>query len=320
MPFALISPYWDSITITALIEAVIVIGLYVSNSAGALSVAHAALAGMGGYLGAVLTTNDHWAFIPAILAGGAIGFAAGIGLAVVTLRMNPLVAGLTTLAFGETMEVVALNVPALGGATGFYGVPPLTTELNSAIVLALVMFFAWGFERSRLGLGARAIRDNAPAAAAMGVNVTMTKVWVFALGAGVAGVGGVLNIHYVLVQQPAALNFESSLPLVIMWVFGGSYTFWGAVFGAVILTFLPEVLRFSSEDRFMLYGILLAVFVIVRPTGVISRVPTGSRSRTADWLLARRGRPTGRDEEVVAADGSERSGDEVAAARDEVQT
>lgn len=287
---ALITPYWDTISTTAVIVAIIALGLYVSNSAGALSVAHAALAGMGGYVGAVLTTNTHWPFAAALVVGGLLALGAGLLLAVVTLRMNTLVAGLTTLAFGETMVVVAYNVSGLGGDTGFYGVAPHTTELIAVLFLLAAMFFCWGFERSRLGLAARAVRDNGTAAAAMGVNSNVTKILVFAIGAGIAGVGGVLNVHFVLVEQPANLNFQASLPIVIIWVLGGSYTFWGPVFGAIILTFLPELLRFSTEARYMMYGLLLAIFVIIRPAGIILRVPLGSRPRFLEWKILRRWR------------------------------
>ena len=54
-------------------------------------------------------------------------------------------------------------------------------------------------------------------------------------------------------------------------VFGGSYAFWGPLFGAMTLTILPELLRFSSKDRFIIYGVLLTVMVILRPQGLITR-------------------------------------------------
>src|SRR5215831_542188 len=97
--------FWVVTLITAGLNAVVTMGLYFSNSAGALSACHAALAGMGAYLAAVLTTNFGWPFPVALAAGAVIGFATGMLLAVVTLRMNELVAGLTTLAFGETMVI-----------------------------------------------------------------------------------------------------------------------------------------------------------------------------------------------------------------------
>jgi branched-chain amino acid transport system permease protein len=276
-PFLLdhLPAFWVVMLITAGLNAIITMGLYFSNSAGALSACHAAIAGMGGYVGAVLTTNFDWPFPVAVLAGGAVGFATGMLLALVTLRMNELVAGLTTLAFGETMVVIAFNIDYIGGANGFMGIPLETTFDAVFLVLAIVVFAAWRFDRSRLGYAARACRDNHSAAAAMGINTTWVKTLVFALGAAIAGVGGVLRAHYVLVQIPDDMGFYASVNYVIFWVFGGSYSFWGSLFGAMFLTILPELLRFSVYDRFIMYGVILTAIVILRPQGVITRLPLG---------------------------------------------
>jgi len=270
--------FWLVTLITAGMNAIITMGLYFSNSAGALSAAHAAIAGMGAYLGAVLTTNFDWPFPLALLAGALLGFLTGMLLALITLRMNELVAGLTTLAFGETMVIIAFNIDYIGGANGFIGIPLETTFGVVYLVLAIVVFAAWRFERSRLGYAARAGRDNASAAAAMGINITWVKILVFALGSAIAGVGGVLRAHYVLVQNPDDMGFFFSVNYLIFWVFGGSYTFWGPVFGAMFLTILPELLRFSVYDRFIIYGVILTAIVILRPQGVITRVPLGRRA------------------------------------------
>src|SRR5262249_59987319 len=96
-------------------------------SSGPLSVAHAALAGMGGYLGAVLTTNFGWPFALAILAAMLLGLVTGMLLGLLIVRMNELVAGLTTLGFGETMAVIAFNIDYIGGAKAFIGVSFLST-------------------------------------------------------------------------------------------------------------------------------------------------------------------------------------------------
>ena len=121
---------------------------------------------MGAYVGAVLTTNFDWPFLVALLAGVLVGFLTGMLLALVTLRMNELVAGLTTLAFGETMVIIAFNLDYIGGANGFIGIPLETTFEAVYVVLALVVFVAWRFDLSRLGYAAGACRDNADAAAA----------------------------------------------------------------------------------------------------------------------------------------------------------
>src|SRR5438128_183912 len=82
--------FWVVTLITAGINTIITMGLYFSNAAGALSAAHAAIGGMGAYVGAVLTTNFDWPFLLALLAGVLVGFLTGMLLALVTLRMNEL--------------------------------------------------------------------------------------------------------------------------------------------------------------------------------------------------------------------------------------
>ena len=145
------------------------------------------------------------------------------------------------------------------------------------LVLAILVFAAWRFDRSRLGYAARACRDNRVTAAAMGINVTWVKTLVFALGGAIAGVGGVFRSHFILVQNPDDMGFFFSLTFLIYWVFGGSYVFWGPVFGAMFLTIVPEALRFSVQERFIMYGLILTAIVILRPQGVITRVPLGSQ-------------------------------------------
>jgi branched-chain amino acid transport system permease protein len=285
-----IPAFWVVTLITAGINAIITMGLYFSNSAGALSAAHAAIAGMGAYTGAVLTTNFDWPFPVAILAGALVGFAIGVLLSLVTLRMNELVAGLTTLAFGETMVIIAFNLDYIGGANGFIGIPLETTVNVVYLLLALVVFIAWRLDRSRLGYAARACRDNGHAAEVMGINTAWVKTVVFALGGSIAGVGGVLRAHYVLVQSPDDMGFFFSVNYLIFWVFGGSYTLWGPVFGALFLTILPECLRFSLYDRFIIYGVILTTIVIVRLQGVITRVPLGRRPALFEALARLRGR------------------------------
>lgn len=269
--------FWTPVLITAGINSIIALGLYITMSSGPLSVAHAALAGMGGYLGAVLTTNFGWPFPLAILAGTALGFMTGLLLGLLIVRMNELVAGLTTLGFGETMAVIAFNIDYIGGANAFTGIPLRTSLGLVYVVLAVVLFAAWRYDHSRLGFAARATRDSPITAATMGINTIWVKSFTFGIGAAIAALGGVLRAHYILVQGPEDMGFFVSVGILIFVVFGGSYTFWGPLFGGMVLTILPELLRFSAKDRFIIYGVLLTVMVIIRPQGLITRVPTGAK-------------------------------------------
>lgn len=276
--------FWTPILITAGINSIIALGLYVTMSSGPLSVAHAALAGMGGYLGAVLTTNFGWPFPLAIVAGSALGFVTGLLLGLLIVRMNELVAGLTTLGFGETMAVVAFNIDYIGGANAFTGIPLRTSIGLVYAILVVLLVVASRYDHSRLGFAARATRDNPVTADAMGINIVWVKSFTFGIGAAIAALGGVLRAHYILVQGPEDMGFFISVGVLIFVVFGGSYTFWGPLFGAMTLTMLPELLRFSAKDRFIIYGVLLTVMVIIRPQGLITRVPTGATPRAGGWL------------------------------------
>jgi branched-chain amino acid transport system permease protein len=301
--------FWVSVLTTAGINGVIATGLYISNAAGALSAAHAAIAGMGGYAGAILTTNFGLPLALALAAGVGIGLVTGAFLAAVTLRMNELVAGLTTLAFGEVMVVVALNINYIGGANSFYGIPPDTTFTIVYVILVGAVFCAWRFDRSRVGLSALACREDRVAAAAAGINVPRVKITAFALGAGLAGLGGVLQAHYLLAVTPTDLGFYNSLSFIVFWVFGGSYVYWGGAFGAIALTALPEAFRFTITWRLVLYGLALTTMVVLRPQGVGVRIPIGqplrdlklwtSWRRTTEWckrnverIVARSARPS----------------------------
>jgi len=122
------------------------------------------------------------------------------------------------------------------------------------------------------------------AAGVMGINVVWVKVFVFAMGSAIAAVGGALHAHYVMVQTAGDMGFWGGMNFMFFWIFGGSYTFFGPALGAMVLTVLPEVLRFSMNARFILYGLLLMIVVIVRPQGLIPVMPMGTRLRLPGWL------------------------------------
>lgn len=286
----LIPASWTVVLVAAGINSIITMGLYFSNAAGSLSLAHAAIAGMGGYLGAVLTTNFNLPFAVGILAASVLGFIIGALLALVTLRMHPLVAGLTTLAFGEVMVIICFNIDYIGGANSFSGIPLRTSLGLVYLVLAICVFAAWRFERSRLGYASLAARDSMVAAGVMGIRVPWIKILVFAIGAAIASIGGVLRAHYVLVQNPSGMGFWHSMTFQIYWMFGGSWTFWGPLFGAMFLTIAPELLRFSMGERFIMYGLIITIVIILRPQGVITRKGLGNSYTLPPWFRRLLGR------------------------------
>ena len=126
------------------------------------------------------------------------------------------------------------------------------------------------------------------AAGVMGVDVVRVKAIVFAMGSALAAVGGALHAHYLMVQTAGDMGFWGGMNFAFFWIFGGSYTFWGPALGAMVLTILPEVLRFSMNARYIMYGVLLMIVVVVRPQGLVPVMPMGTRFELPAWFRGRR--------------------------------
>ena len=268
--------YWEPVIIFALVNVILVTGLYVTALSGQLSLATAAIAGIGGYCSAILTTNFDWSFLPAIIVAAGVGGAVGAFLGAIMVRMRDFVLKLTTLAFGEAMVVFAYNIEYIGGANSFTGIPLYTSFTVAVAATAVALFVAWRFDGSRLGVAARAVRDDAAAAAAAGISIRRIRVITFLLGASICGAGGAIQAHYALIVSPTELGFMHSLNYIIFMFFGGVQILWGGVVGAVTLSVLPEVTRFADEFRLILYGFVIVVVVLYRPQGLLTRRPTGA--------------------------------------------
>ena len=276
--------WWEPIFMFTVFNVIIVTGLYISALSGQLSLATAAIAGIGGYISGVLTVNFGVPFWPAVFAATAAGGLIGTFLAAITVRMSLFILKLTTLAFGEAVVVIVLNTDYMGGANSFTGMPLYTSVPVAVGAMLVAIFIAWRFDGSRLGLAARAVRDDPLAAASTGISILRIRIVTFALGAAIVGAGGAIQAHYVLIMNPQELGFFVSLNYIIFLLVGGLYSLSGAILGAVVMTALPELLRFAHEYRQILYGATIVAIIMLRPDGLITRRPTGVPSRL-QWLL-----------------------------------
>ena len=279
--------FFEPILVSTLINVALTLGLYVTALSGQLSLATAAIAGVGGYTAGVLTTDYGVPFVPAIAAGTALGAALGAVLALLTLRMRDFILKLTTLAAGEALSVLAFNWDFIGGANSFTGIAPRTGLGTCLVVAGLALFVAWRFDGSRLGLAARAVRDDPLAAASMGISLAQVRLVTFALGSALIAMAGAVQAHYLLVVTPSQLGFFVSLNYIIFLLFGGLQTLAGPILGAVVLTALPEALRFASEFRLIAYGLIIVAVMIWRPDGVLRRRPMGLDRRFLGITLRR---------------------------------
>ena len=277
--FAAIEP----ILVFTLLNITMTLGLYVTALSGQLSMATAAFAAVGGYCAGILAVNFDWPFIATVLVGAALSAALGGLLALMMVRMVDFILKLTTLAFGESLAVVAYNWDYIGGANSFSGIPLRTTVPVCAAAALVALYIAWSFDRSWLGFASRAVRDDPIAASATGISIRYVRVVTFVVGTTIVGAGGAIQAQYTLVVGPQDLSFFVSLNFIIYLLFGGLQTLWGGVLGATLLTVLPELLRFSDRYRLILFGLIIVLVVLWRPDGLLRRNPTGRPCRFFKW-------------------------------------
>ena len=271
MPF--VGDYTESILTLGGIWAIAAVGLQITLASGQFSVMHAALVGVGAYTAGITAAEFGASFPVTVLA--AVGVTAVLGgiASVATLRLVGFLVAIATLAVGQALRIIVTNVDFFGGSLGYSGVPFRTSFLSVVIALAVVLFIASRLRRSQDGLGSVAVGQDEAAALSLGISVTRTKIWAFMLGAGIAGCAGALYIQNISLVTPRNLGFQFEIQLLFFVIIGGMTTPWGAAFGAMAFTFIPEFLRFATLDRFWILGLILVAVMLVKPKGLLTRRP-----------------------------------------------
>jgi branched-chain amino acid transport system permease protein len=211
----------------------------------------------------------HLCFLIALIGGGLCAAVAGLVVGLPTLRLRGDYLAIATLGFGEIIRVVINNSKPLGQATGLTGIPPLTSFLWLYGVAFIAIVAIWRIARSATGRSLAAIREDEVAAAAVGIDTTQSKVLAFVVGAFFAGVAGGLFAHFNKYLNPGEFGFLRSVEIVVIVTVAGMGSITGAVVAAVVLTFLPELLRGFEASRMIVYSVLLIGMMLLRPQGLL---------------------------------------------------
>jgi ABC-type branched-subunit amino acid transport system permease subunit len=259
---------------TALFAALALSYDLVVGHVGALSLAHPAFFGVGAYTAALLATRAGWPFLADVLAAvvlaGAVALVAGVPL----FRLTEHAFAVGTLAFALVAWIVATNwVDVTRGPLCITGIPKPVTTLPAWYWLALgalgvVLLLYRGMTTFRLGRALHAVRDNAPLAAAAGIDPLRYRMLAFVTGGALAGGVGGIYAHYLSVFCPEEMTIALTVNLLVIVFLGGVGTLRGVLVGAVLFTALPEVLRLAPTWRLVIYGALLLVIVIRSPQGL----------------------------------------------------
>jgi branched-chain amino acid transport system permease protein len=324
LPFALaqVGTTWVRITNYAILYVLLALGLnIVVGFAGLLDLGYIAFYAVGAYTYALLASPHfglHLPFWIILPIGAAIAALFGVMLGAPTLKLRGDYLAIVTLGFGEIVRVFLNNlsrpVNITNGPQGIARIDPFSIGpfslarpetigglhfsgpikyyyLLLAVMLAVIAINL-RLQNSRIGRAWEAIREDEIAARAMGINTTSLKLLAFAMGATFGGVAGGMFSAIQAFISPESFVLVESIMVVSMVVLGGMGNIWGVILGAVLLSFTPELLRWTVEPvqhalfgrsviepeviRMLLFGLALVLVMLFRPAGLL---PSAVRKR-----------------------------------------
>lgn len=291
---------------------------------GELSLGHAGFFCVGAFASATFSKvtelsipNTLLRFILALLIGAIAAAIFGIIISLSVLRLSGDYLAIVTLAFGEIIKNVfnslyfgidskgihfamekaeALHMGTDGkaiiqGAKGITSVPQDSTFTIGFILILISLFIILNLINSRSGRAIMAVRDNRIAAQSLGININKYRVMAFSISASIAGIAGTLYAHNFsnLTASAKTFGYNMSIMILVFVVLGGIGKIRGSIIAAVILTILPEYLRFLNEYRMLIYAVVLIVMMIFnwspkvmewRKKHSLKRLLTGSNRKT----------------------------------------
>jgi len=316
LPFALaaVGTTWVRITNLAILFVFLSLGLnIVVGFAGLLDLGYIAFYAVGAYVYALLASphfNIHWPFWVVLPLGAAVAALFGVLIGAPTLKLRGDYLAIVTLGFGEIVRIFLNNLSQpvnitngpqgiaridpfrLGGidfskSESFLGLVfsgPIKYYYLLLAVLLAVIFINVRLQNSRIGRAWEAVREDEIAARATGIDTTRLKLLAFAMGASFGGIAGGMFSAIQGFVSPESFVLVESIMVVSMVVLGGMGNIWGVILGALLLSFVPEILRFTVEPaqkqlfgrmiiepeviRMLIFGFALVLVMALRPGGL----------------------------------------------------
>lgn len=286
-PFFFPSNYYYRVGSLVFVNAIAVVGIVIlTGYAGQISLGHAGFVGIGGYACALLPV--HLGVPPALAAvlGAVLSGAVAYGVGRPILRLKGYYLAVASLGFGVLVAMVLANEGWLtGGPDGIKvpdpGLRALLESLGIALTnpqfwyafCGLVLFVgAWlalNLHDSPTGRALRALHGSEVAARTAGVDVAKAKLNAFVISAVYASVAGSLLALQNRLITPDVAGFMHSIELVTMAVLGGAGSVLGGIFGAALLTLLPQVLTVLQDYEHVVLGLVMMLVMIFLPAGLI---------------------------------------------------
>jgi branched-chain amino acid transport system permease protein len=292
---------WPSALFNISYYVLLALGLnVVVGFAGLLDLGYVGFFAVGAYTTALLTSPDsvlhtNWAWLASVPVGLAVTMVAGLILGWPTLRLRGDYLAIVTLGFAEIIRIVATSTTTLRGDQGFTGIPHPPGKLADGkpvfgvadatpyfwlglSIVILVVLGVRNLDRSRVGRSWLAIREDEEAAEIMGVRTIKFKLWAFAIGALIGGLGGMLFAGEQGFINSGTFILQFSILVLAGVVMGGSGNIAGAIVGGALISYIPDRLRGISDPlfhtdlfgfRFAIFGLVIIAIMVFRPQGLI---------------------------------------------------
>ncbi len=247
---------------------------------GQFSLGHVCFFGMGAYVTSLLMMNTGMSFWLAALISIICTGILGALLSLPTLKLRGDYLAVVTLGFGEVFRLIMTNWTSVTrGPMGLPGIPSpsifgfqISTRAQfyyfALILMLCVLFFMIRLNNSGFGLSMLAMNEDDVAATSIGIYPVKYKLLAFTIGAVIAAAVGSFYAVYMGFISPSSFTYQGSITMCAMVVLGGMASVPGSIFGAVILTILPELLRAFSDYRMVLYGAAMVLMMIFKPMGI----------------------------------------------------
>ena len=246
---------------------------------GQLSLGQAGFEALGAYAVILFTANCHIPLAVSIIIAGVVAALFGFIIGFPTLKLEGDYLAIVTLAFGEIIRVVIVNLKGItGGPNGKQFSTIFTTSLDFGASLSylsiigslvLIIILLQNFLRSTYGRAILSVREDEVAANSNGISVFLYKMIGFVIASFIAGIGGALYAAFIGFVKPDLASFNNSINDLIFVVLGGMGSVTGGILAAFVLTILQEFLRFLKDYRLLIYPVILIIVMLFRPQGLL---------------------------------------------------
>lgn len=247
---------------------------------GEWSLLHVVMMGVGAYTSAMLTKNLDLSFWFALPLAGLMGAGVAAILCFPLFRMSQFYFLIGSFAAGESIRLLWIYfINPFGGTSGIMSLPmPKLLDINFGIpvnyyyltlgIVLLCLYILYRIEHSRIGLTLHAVHWQAALAESVGINTWRYRSLAFILSSFFVALAGSLKVHYLGNVTPHQYGIGIMLYVLIWVIVGGYNTFYGPIFGVIILTIVDDFLRSFDAIRPAIYGVMLIVIILFLPNGL----------------------------------------------------